>query len=150
MWNLCIQHAIYLVNRLPSPLLKMKSPLELLFSQPPSLIHLKVFGCLCFATTLQAHRTKFDPRARKCVFLGYQDATKGFILYDLQHHTTFVSRNVILYENNFPFKHTQNTTNQHQPNTPSHSFLDGIPVIHQENYTPVGPVESITSTLSNI
>lgn len=150
MWNFCIQHAIHLINRLPSPLLKMKSPHELLFSQPPSLIHLKVFGCSCFATTLQAHRTKFDPRARKCVFLGYKDATKGFILYDLHNHTTFVSRNVIFYENNFPLKNTQNTTNQHQPNTSSHFFLDDIPVIHHENDTPAGPVESITSTLSNI
>lgn len=98
MWNFCVQHTIHLINRLPAPLLKFKCPRELLFSKPPSLIHLKVFGCLRFATTLDAHRTKFDPKARKCIFLGYKDGTKGYILYDMHSHNIFVSINVIFYE----------------------------------------------------
>ena len=77
LWNFCLQHAVHLINRLPTPLLKSKSPYELLFQQPPSLIHLKVFRCLCFASTLQTHRTKFDPRAHKAIFLGFRDGTKG-------------------------------------------------------------------------
>lgn len=106
MCSFCIQHAIHTINRLPTPLLKSKCPYELLFLQPPSLIHLKVFGFLSFVTTLQAHRTKFQPRARKFVFLGFRDGTNGYILYDIQNHNIFVSRNVIFYENVFPFKPT--------------------------------------------
>ncbi|MCH79973.1 retrovirus-related Pol polyprotein from transposon TNT 1-94 [Trifolium medium] len=100
----------HIINRLPSPLLKSKCPYELLFKSPPILIHLKVFGCLSFATTLQAHRTKFDSRARKAVFLGFKDGTKGYILYDLQSHALFISRNVVFYENYFPFKDTSNSS----------------------------------------
>lgn len=104
MWNLCVQHAIHIINRLHTPLLKSKCPHETLYQEPPSLIHLKVFGCLCYASTLMAHRTNFDPRARKSIFHGYKEGTKGHILYDLTHHNIFVSRNFIFYENSFPFK----------------------------------------------
>jgi len=67
------------------------------------MIHLKVFCCLTFARNLQSHRTKFQPRARKIVFVGYKEGTKGYVLYDLQSHEIFISRNIILYENVFSF-----------------------------------------------
>lgn len=79
MWIFYVQHAIHIINRLPTPLLKSKCPHEILFHEPPSLIHLKVFGCLCYASTLLVHRTKFAPRARKAIFLGYKEDTKGYI-----------------------------------------------------------------------
>ncbi|KAI5418663.1 hypothetical protein KIW84_043041 [Lathyrus oleraceus] len=120
MWNFCVQHAIHLINRLPTPLLNSKCPHEVLFSEPPSLIHLKVFGCLGYASTLTNHRTKFDSRARKCIFLGYKDGTKGFILYDLHSNTTFVSRNVVFYENTFPFKTAKASSQNTQPFVDSH------------------------------
>lgn len=44
-----------------------------------------------------------DPRARKCLFLGYKPRTKGYLLYDLNTHSTFVSRNAVFYEHVFPF-----------------------------------------------
>ncbi|MCH83907.1 hypothetical protein A2U01_0004735, partial [Trifolium medium] len=78
-----IQHVVHLINRLPSPLLNLKCPYEMLHKQPPTIVHLKVFGCLSYVTTLQAHRTKFDSRARKAIFLGFKDGTKGYVLYDL-------------------------------------------------------------------
>lgn len=115
MWNFCIHHAIHLINRLPTPPLKLKSPYEFLHQHPPILIHLKTFGCLSYATSLQAHRTKVAPRARKAIFIGFKEGTKGYILYDLQNHNRFVSRNIVFYETYFPFK----TPNKYVPENPT-------------------------------
>lgn len=61
MWNFVVQHAIHINNWIPIPLLHFHYPYELLHKTPPALLHLKVFGCLCYASTLKSHRTKFDP-----------------------------------------------------------------------------------------
>lgn len=86
LWNFAIQHSVHLVNRIPTPLLRDSSPDQILFNETLTLIHLKVFGCLAYASTLHANKTKFDPCARKTVFLGYTEGTKGFLLYDLTSH----------------------------------------------------------------
>ncbi|GJZ20071.1 ribonuclease H-like domain-containing protein [Tanacetum coccineum] len=55
LWSECIPTACYLIKRLPNSVLKGKSPYHLVFNMKPSLKHLRVFGCLCFATVLNNH-----------------------------------------------------------------------------------------------
>lgn len=111
MLNFCVQHAIHIINRPPTPLLNFKCSYDILYNQLPSIIHLKVFGYLSFTATIQSHITKFDPKARKDVFLWFKDGTKEYILYDLQHNNIFASIHVVFYENHFPFKLNQSPSN---------------------------------------
>lgn len=83
LWNYAVGHVLHLINRLRTRFLTDQSPYAILHSFVPNVSNLKVFGCLSFASTLQAKRKKLYTRARKCVFLGFKIGTKGFLLYDL-------------------------------------------------------------------
>lgn len=88
-WGHCIVHAVYLINMLPSKVINGKTLYEMLFQKIHEYNHLRVFGCLCFASTLKRARHKMDARGKKCIFIGYPANVKGYILYDLHSHSTF-------------------------------------------------------------
>jgi hypothetical protein len=102
-WGDCVSTAAYLINRIPTPHLSNISPYELLYQKPPSYDHFKVFGCLCYASTLSRNRKKIGPRAKPCMFLGYPFQQKGYKLFDLHSHSVFISRDVVFHESIFPF-----------------------------------------------
>lgn len=47
-WLDALCTAIYLINRMPTPILSFSSPYEILYGQSPDYSVLRVFGCLCF------------------------------------------------------------------------------------------------------
>lgn len=67
-WSYALLHAVFLINRVSTPLLKGQSPYYTLHQKLPDINNFKVFGCLCHASSLQSHRTKLQARARKTVF----------------------------------------------------------------------------------
>ena len=90
-----------MINRTPSKVLDHLSPFKVLYHVKPDYSILRSFGCLVFASTLQAARTKFEAHATACVFLGYPIGVKGYKLLDLETKRVFLSRDVI-----FPYQHT--------------------------------------------
>ena len=114
-WSYVVLHAVFLINRVTTPLLNNKSPFQMLYNNIPDPTIFKVFGSLCFASTLQAHRTKLQPKARKSVSLGYKSGYKGYVLLDIHDHTIFISRNVTFYEHILPYTPTT-------PSSPWNSF----------------------------
>jgi len=81
-WCYVVIHVVHIINRLPPTVKNNVCPYQILYKKPPTYLNLKVFGTLCFASTLENNRTKLDPRARKCVFLGFKVGVKGYVLLD--------------------------------------------------------------------
>ena len=73
----------------------------MLYNRPPSLSHLKTFGCLCY-TIVVSPKQKFDPRARQCIFIGYPLNQKAYNLFDIDADTFFTSWDIIFHESVFP------------------------------------------------
>ena len=59
---------------------------------------MKIFGCEAYALTPKNQRSKLNARLKKCIFVGYDDVMKGYILWDPTAHKIFISRDVIFYE----------------------------------------------------
>lgn len=82
----------FLINKMPTRMLDYQTPINVLshFHSIPSLLNLppKIFGCLCYVHVHSLLRDKLDPRALKCVFLGYPHLKKDtsfFILLRVRH-----------------------------------------------------------------
>ncbi|KAL5565472.1 hypothetical protein UlMin_028636 [Ulmus minor] len=93
--------ACYIVNQSPSTAIDLKTPNEMWFGKPKSYYNMRVFGCLAYA---HQNEGKLEPRAVKCVFLGYLEGTKGYRLWmkDSKGYKTIVSRDVVFKEDVMP------------------------------------------------
>src|SRR5271154_4100671 len=75
-WGEAVHTAAKIRNRLPTSSLEGNiSPHEAWFGTPPSLQHLRVFGCLAFYK-VKHPKTKVLSRGRRCCFLGYDGNTQ--------------------------------------------------------------------------
>lgn len=96
-----ILHATYLLNRWPSLVFNWKTPYELFKRH----VDLRIFGCLCYSIITVPKKDKFTPRAVKCIFLGYSPGKKkGYKLYDYNVDKFIVSKDVVFYEQVYPFR----------------------------------------------
>jgi len=99
-WREAASTAVYVINRSPSAAIGFKTPYEMWNNHKPSLDHLKVFGCIAYAHEKQG---KLEPRAKRCIFIGYPSGVKGYKLWNLEEGMpkTMVSRDVIFDEKSF-------------------------------------------------
>ncbi|XP_021762259.1 uncharacterized protein LOC110727034 [Chenopodium quinoa] len=127
-WGECVLSAAHIINRMPLSVLHNLSPCQKLFGTIPDISHLRAFGCLCFVTTSKVGRTKFDPRADPCVFIGYSPTQKGYRVLHLNNNHITVSKDVHFYEQHFPFHVLQSDKHPFQfflPNdNNNHIFID--------------------------
>ncbi|KAL0379086.1 UNVERIFIED_CONTAM: Retrovirus-related Pol polyprotein from transposon RE1 [Sesamum radiatum] len=151
-WADSLLVATHIINKLPSKTLSWKSPFELLHKKSPSYHTLKTFGCLCYASNTTPHKTKFDARALRCIFIGYPQGQKGYKLFDIDHKTTLISRDVIFHEHFFPYLQKLSTSpcspisiSVHDLNFPSTSIHSSTPTSVTDNLDVVTPDSSLDS-----
>ena len=102
-WDEAFTTTCFLINRIPSPVLKNKSPFQVLFNQTPDFNFLKVFGCACWPHLCPYNTRKFDFRSKLYVFLGYSLHHRGYCCLHIPSGRVYISKNVIFDETRFPF-----------------------------------------------
>ncbi|RVW24808.1 Retrovirus-related Pol polyprotein from transposon TNT 1-94 [Vitis vinifera] len=80
-WDDAIAKTVYLLNRMPSKVLQFKTPSQVLSEHVslPTILLLppRIFGCVVFVHLHKNQRTKLDPCAIWCIFVGI----KNFLLF---------------------------------------------------------------------
>ncbi|RVX23597.1 Retrovirus-related Pol polyprotein from transposon TNT 1-94 [Vitis vinifera] len=134
-WGEAILTATYLIN-------------------PSSDLPLKVFGCTAFVHVYPQNRSKFAPRANKCIFLGYSPTQKGYKCYSPTNKRFYTTMDVSFFEHVFfyPKSHVQGESmNEHQV---WESLLEVQPAQHTNVPSPVTiqspmPIQPIAPQLAN-
>eukprot|EP00253_Pinus_taeda_P010841 PITA_10841 len=93
-----INIVVYLKNKSPTTYLGFKTPFEALYGIKPAVNHLRVFGSKAFAHIHKADRKKLDPKAVRCIFVGYGIEFKAYKLFNPESRKTFASRDVVFHE----------------------------------------------------
>jgi hypothetical protein len=103
LWGDAVLTAAYLINRMPSKVLNFQTPINTFKECLPSTrfstdLTLKIFGCTAF---VHEHKNvgKLEPRAIKCVFVGYSPTQKGYKCFDPKNKKMFVTMDVTFFEN---------------------------------------------------
>jgi len=137
-WSYAAIHAVFIMNRVPSPILN---------NQTPDLHQLKVFGSLAYASTLQSQRIKLASRARKCIFLGYRSGMNGVILLNIHTKLLFDSINVTHHECIFPYKQNNSTIPwEYHTNV---TYTSNTEISEPEYSSPIPEPESPSSVSEN-
>nr|GEY54070.1 hypothetical protein [Tanacetum cinerariifolium] len=96
-WAKATCTAAYLINRSPSTTIEKKTPIEMWSGHPSDYGMLRIFGYVAYSHDKQG---KLQPRAIKCVLLGYPEGVKGYRPYRLDDESPKIvtSRNVVFNE----------------------------------------------------
>ncbi|KAL8092162.1 hypothetical protein AgCh_034456 [Apium graveolens] len=98
-WPDAVSTAAYLINRGPSSPLGFKIPEEEWQEKEVNLSHLRVFGCVSYVRVKDSDRDKLNPKAKKCIFIGYGSDDMGYHFWDELTKKVVKSRDVTFNEN---------------------------------------------------
>ena len=101
-WDNAITFAVYLMNRTPTQVNNFETPLKHFSAhlKVNSILNLppKIFGCTVYVHLQKQYRSKLDPRAEKCVFLGIGQHQKGYKCYSPTTRKFYTTMDVIFVE----------------------------------------------------
>ncbi|TYK08009.1 Retrovirus-related Pol polyprotein from transposon TNT 1-94 [Cucumis melo var. makuwa] len=114
LWGDAILTVAHLINRIPSRILHLQTPLDCLKESYPSTrlvseVPLRVFGCIAYVHNFDLNQTKFTLRAQACVFIGYPLHQCSYKCFHPLSRKYFVTMDVTFCENRpyFPVSHLQ-------------------------------------------
>ncbi|GAA0159622.1 transmembrane signal receptor [Lithospermum erythrorhizon] len=97
-WPEAVNWSCYVLNRCPTSSVEGMTPQEAWSGNKPSVEHLRIWGCLAHVHVPKPGRVKLDDRSKTCIFLGLNEGTKGYRLFDVQTERVVISRDVLFEE----------------------------------------------------
>ncbi|GJU97484.1 retrotransposon protein, putative, ty1-copia subclass [Tanacetum coccineum] len=98
-WDYALESAARILNMVPTKKVE-KTPYEVWHEQAPKLSYLKVWGCEALVKRdILTKPDKLEPKAFKCIFVGYPKETMGYSFYYPPENKVFVARNAKFFEN---------------------------------------------------
>ena len=94
---------VYVINRLPTPLLNSLSRFHKLFSKSLDYSFMRVFGTRCFPNLTPYTKHTLHPRSKRCVFVGYAPHYKAYRCLDSVSGHVYISRPVVFHESVYPY-----------------------------------------------
>ena len=141
-WGEAVLTAAHLINRVPSKVLNNQSPIAALSVFYPDFnvsctLSPKVFGCVAFVHVHAHQRGKLDPRALKCIFVGYSNTKKGYKCYHPPSKKFFTSMDVTFVENE-PYSQSNNPHLQGESSWEDKEFLLDLqsPTLNLKSFKP--------------
>jgi hypothetical protein len=105
-WAEALQHAAYVINRLPSSRGDL-SPYQVAHGTPPSLRLVHPFGCLALARVHQPVKARLATKSRPSVYLGPSPGTKdAHRLIHLDTRSIASNRNCVFFPDQYPLNPT--------------------------------------------
>ncbi|KAJ0666336.1 putative RNA-directed DNA polymerase [Helianthus annuus] len=136
-WPEALVTATYLMNRLPTRALNLKTPLQTFseFHKPPSTLTLepRIFGCSVFVHLPKTDHSKLDACAEKCVFVGYGINQHGYRCYNPKTRHMYTTMNCDFLETEY-FYATQHTGQGEKTTDDALSWIEWIPSSEEVNH----------------
>ncbi|KAL5779241.1 hypothetical protein ACOSQ2_009978 [Xanthoceras sorbifolium] len=85
------QTSSYLINRLSTSVLDLKTPFEVLYNKIPTYDSLKTLGCACYPFLRPYNNHKLELRSTECVYLGFSSHHKGYLCLDRSSGRVYIS-----------------------------------------------------------
>ncbi len=97
-WVQAVATPVYIMNRTPTTAVHGMTPEEKFTGKKPDVSHFRVFGCIAYVHVPNEKRSKLDPKAEKCIFIGYSLEQKGYRCFNPSIRKLQVSRDVMFDE----------------------------------------------------
>ena len=89
-WDEAINCANYIVKHTPTKSLQGITLKEAWSKIKPDVSHFHVFGCEAWAHIPDEKREALQPKSEKCIFVGYSEDVKGYILLQTHSHDIII------------------------------------------------------------
>jgi hypothetical protein len=86
------------VDKSPHKVLENKTPDEIFSGEKPEVNHLRIFGCPIFVHVPKENRTKLDPSRKNGICFGYNDTSKAYMIYIIDHQKVDIIHDVTFDE----------------------------------------------------